>query len=569
MTAWRAGVVALAVATLVACRPASRSAAPAIPEDGTAALADWQTLKFGLFVHVGLYSIPGGVWDGRRITTGYSEQIMAWAPIPRSRYEALATEFNPTRWSPNAVCDLARATGMRYVVLTAKHHDGFNLFDTRQTTFDVVDATPYGRDIVAELASACRQRGLRIGLYFSIIDWHYPGATEPEPYENSNPIPPQLEELVVAQLEELLTGYGEIAEIWFDMGKPTLEQSRRFAETVRRLQPRCMISGRVWNHQGDFAVLSDNEVAESPIREPWESVESMFHETWGYRSWQVRDDLQGTISEKIRRLSRTVSLGGNFLLNIGPRGDGSLVEYEVDVLHGIGAWMETHGAAVRGTAPQPFFEPLGYGYATHRPGTIYLHIHEMPADGRLPLPGLRNAVRRAYWLVDPGGPDLRVEGAGEDRYVRLDAVSDSSPVPVVAVEYDGTLDVVPKMAPVDPDGVVRLTAATAYRRLDRNGFGYMDPPLLTGLTWDLRVPRSGVYDLLLDIGSETDEKTLRLDLDGRETLVDVQGSEVVDAGLIEIEADRPIRLSVAPADMRRGQALDVDVQAIRMVPRGS
>jgi len=306
-------------------------------------IAKWQSRRFGLFIHWGLYSIPGGVWKGKQVS-GYNEQIRAHARIPKEEYAQLAGEFNPVLWNPDAVAALAKEAGMTFVVLTSKHHDGFSLFHTSHSQFNVVDATPYGKDIVAGLAEACRKVGLGFGVYFSTIDWNFEGGTgiDYEPTEgvrNDNDIPDAHAQFNAAQLTELLSNYGPISEVWFDMGKPTLEQSMLFADTVHCIQPETMVSGRVFNYQGDFTVMGDNEIPRYPIEEPWQSPASIFHETWGYRSLQPREDLQGKIDEHVKNLTHVVSRGGNYLLNIGPRGDGSIVEFEADVLRGIGKWL--------------------------------------------------------------------------------------------------------------------------------------------------------------------------------------------------------------------------------------
>src|SRR5882762_6397258 len=199
----------------------------------------WADRKFGMFIHFGLYSMLGGEWKGKQIDNGYSEQIMANAPIPLPEYAALAGQFNPVNFDADAIVALAKAAGMKFIVITSKHHDGFNMFHTAQTRYNIVDASPYRRDVVKELSAACARAGMKFGVYYSSIDWHQPGAST---YieGNSNPIAPDHAAFNVAQLKELLSNYGPISEIWFDMGKPTPEQSKMFAQTVHRLQPRTM-----------------------------------------------------------------------------------------------------------------------------------------------------------------------------------------------------------------------------------------------------------------------------------------------------------------------------------------
>ncbi|MEI6424464.1 MAG: alpha-L-fucosidase, partial [Lentisphaerota bacterium] len=300
-------------------------------------MKNWLDLRFGMFIHFGLYSMLGGMWQGRKITDGYSEQIRSHGKITKEEYEQLAKQFNPIHFNPDSIAELAVDTGMKYIVITAKHHDGFSMFHTKHSEFNIVDATPYGKDIVLQMSEACQRHGLKLGIYFSWIDWHYPYAA-PMSKHNSDPIPDEHMEFNLYQVEELLTNYGPIAEIWFDMGAPTAEQSRKMAELVHHLQPNALINGRIWNDQGDFAVLGDNQIPEFAIAGPWQTPASIYHATWGYRSWQVRDDLEGKIAEQTSNLGKVLGLGGNYLLNIGPRGDGSVVDFEKETLLGIGKW---------------------------------------------------------------------------------------------------------------------------------------------------------------------------------------------------------------------------------------
>lgn len=465
------------VATTVSDQPLPLSGQRPSP----ATVQAWQARKFGLFIHFGLYSELGGVWDGRRITQGYSEQIQSFAPVPIDRYEALARRFDPEKFNPDAIVALAKAAGMKFIVLTAKHHDGFAMFHTAQDRYDIVDDTPYKRDVVKELADACARAHMPFGVYYSTIDWHWMhGQYRPD---NDNPITPAQADFNVAQIRELMSHYGPISEVWFDMGKPTPAQSARFARTVHELQPQTMVSGRVWNHQGDFTVMGDNREPDEGMEEPWQSPASMFPETWGYRSWQVRDDLQGKVRENIARLVRVVSAGGNYILNIGPEGDGSVVPYEAAVLRGIGAWLKPRGAAVYGTHASPF-KKLDFGYATLGARTLYLFVEKPPADGVLRLPGVVDTRFGQGRVLDDAQARVgavAVDGAGAT--VKVDGLPTAGYMPVLAIPLDGALHVRPDAVPPDADGHVHLAAAQAEHFLNYNGYGYDDPTTLYKLRW--------------------------------------------------------------------------------------
>lgn len=299
---------------------------------------EWTSQRFSMFIHWGLYSQLGGVWDGKPVEWGYSEQIQSFAGIFSDYYAATAEKFTAEKWNADSIVALAKAAQMQSIVMTAKHHDGFSMYATRYSSYNVADATPFARDPLRELSVACKKGGLRFGVYFSLIDWHFPQAY-PISSHNADPITPEHHKHNMNQVRELLTNYGPVSEIWFDMGSLTREQSRELYNLVTDLQPNCMVSGRLGNDFGDFAVMADNAVPAYHIGIPWQTAGSFFKETWSYRSWQKREDLQSKIAEKITTLKNVVAHGGNYLLNIGPRGDGSVVEFERDVLLAMGQWL--------------------------------------------------------------------------------------------------------------------------------------------------------------------------------------------------------------------------------------
>jgi alpha-L-fucosidase len=528
------------------------------------AVQEWQSRKFGMFIHFGLYSELGGVWHGKNYDGNYSEQIQSDAHISEPEYAALAQTFQPEHWDPDAIVQLARDAGMQFVVLTAKHHDGFNLFRTHQTKFNVVDGTPYGREIVKSLAGACARRHMPFGIYYSTIDWHYGDTPEPR---NDNRISAAHQEFNSRQLKELMTQYGPLTEIWFDMGHPTKLQSQEFADVVHQYQPNCLVSGRVWNAQGDFLEMGDDEIPDYILDEPWESPASIFKETWGYRSRQKRTDLEDKQREHILRLVKVVSHGGNYILNIGPRGDGSVVPYESDVLRGIGAWLKANGVAIYATQPQPFSK-LDFGYATVKGSRLFLFVEKAQPGGNLVLPGMRNPITKAYLLSDPKRQLIVKKNSGGDPIIQLQ--KQSGFLTVVAVDFTDPLDV--RQGPLlqtRSDGAFIVRRDQAEHFLNLNGEGYYDAATLRKQRWVFSVPHSGRFVIELEVGADHLSRVLDVTVNGKVSSVTAYAGDNAPTrvGEVELSGDQDTVITVErgrPAE--RGAILDLDVQKVVLRP---
>lgn len=297
--------------------------------------------RFSMFVHWGLYSVYGGVYRGKNIEWGYSEQIQSFAGIFSDWYARAAEHFSAEQWDADSIAVLAKNTGMDAIVFTSKHHDGFCMYNSKETDFNIMN-TPFGMDALKELSQACKRHGLNLGIYFSLIDWHYPPAY-PISSHNADPITPEHHEYNKRQVKELLENYGPVSELWFDMGSLTREQSRELYNLVKSIQPNCSVSGRIGNDYGDFAVMPDNVIPDYVPNKPWQTAESVYKETWGYRSWQKHVPMKKKLAEKINSLKRVIGAGGNYLLNIGPTGDGAVTNYEKDLLLSIGKWIDSSG----------------------------------------------------------------------------------------------------------------------------------------------------------------------------------------------------------------------------------
>ena len=582
------GVVYLQQSSERASQPPAGASAGEVIEIGSSrrpspqAVETWQDRKFGMFIHWGLYSVLGGVWKGERVTDIYSEQIMLRAPIPLEEYTSLTSRFNPEKWDPRAVARLAKEAGMKFIVITSKHHDGFCLFETTTTNYDTVDSTPYGRDVIKELAEAARAEGLSFGVYYSSIDWHWGSVPDKR---NDNPIPKELEDFNVAQLVELMSNYGPMSEIWFDMGNPAPAQSKRWADTVHTLQPDTMVSGRVFNHQGDFTVMGDNAIPDHIIDEPWQTPGSIYDDTWGYRSWQERGSVAEKVREHLLNLVKVVSRGGNYLLNIGPRGDGSVVEFEADVLRSVGKWLTVNGEAIYNSKPQPFRQ-LDFGYVTCKPGRLYLLVTRWPADGKLRLPAMRNPVTKAYFLSDTFKTSLDVAQESGAQVVLVAPPKLPEAVTVIAAEYSGDLSIAPPILTRQNNGTYLLMANDAREFFHYNGRGYYEKPKLYKQEWLFSLPSGGDYDLYATVTAVADAAKLAIDLNGDVRPVEVapkpagQGpgsaesgatpTTTVKVGELKTRGWEDLRLTATPPQpFAKGQGMGVRIESVELRPRGS
>lgn len=471
-------------------------------------ISKWKAQKYSMFIHWGIYSVLGGVWDGKNISRGLSEQIQSHAGIYSDTYAQTAKQFNPTRWNADSVVLLAKAAGMRSVVITSKHHDGFCMFQSAHTDFDIVDATPFKRDVLKELSDACKRHGLRFGVYFSLIDWRFPQAS-PISSHNSDFITPEHHEYNMKQVTELMTNYGTISEIWFDMGSQRSDQSKALRDLVHRLQPDCMVSSRLGNDMGDFTVMGDNQEPDYRIGVPWQSPASFFDETWGYRSWQERTNKEEKIRDKLTSLIRVVSRGGNYLLNIGPRGDGSVVDYERDVLLAIGEWLARNSEAIYGVDADPFQVSFDWGSITSKTDRLYLHIMKDPVNGVITLPGLHGKIKKAYVLDDQTPCKI---GQGKGVTVTIPAaIHPTENIRVITIEFDGGYTVDPVRIVDENKGTFILKEDNAFHEYSNSSIDYNTRFRSTiAETWMLKPSAGGTYTPVITYTEQEKGKSIDL-----------------------------------------------------------
>jgi alpha-L-fucosidase len=403
--------------------------------------------KFGLFIHWGLYAIPAGEWKGKP-TVGLGEWAMFRAQIPVKEYEQLAKEFNPTKFNAEEYVKLAEDAGMKYMVITSKHHDGFAMFHSDVSKYNVFDATPFHRDVVKELAAACARHNMKFGVYYSQWqDWHEPNGAGntwdfgPEETHNHDEY---LRGKAEPQIRELLTNYGPICLIWFDTPRTmTKEQGLRFVDIVHTLQPATLIDGRLGT-TGDYVSMGDNRIPDKVVEGDWE-VPATINQTWGYR----KDDTEWkSPADMTFKLVDIASKGGNYLLNVGPMADGVIPQPSQDNLRAVGRWLKVNGEAIYGAGPTPLGDELGAPdpsrldkqgkpvfvqatdwRCTTKPGKLYITIFKWPGAA-FEIPKIKGKVSKAYLLADRSRKSLPVAQNGESVKVTLPA---AAPDPTASV----------------------------------------------------------------------------------------------------------------------------------------
>lgn len=365
-----------------------------------APLDNWFTqAKFGLFIHWGLYSLLAGEYKGRK-TDRIAEWIMNDLDIPAEEYEKLAEKFSPQHFDADWIVRKAKSWGMKYLVFTAKHHEGFAMYHSACSPYNVTDASPDGRDILRELQTACQRHGMRLGLYYSQAqDWHDPNGFVYRKNNEGKDFQKYLDELVKPQLRELLTEYGKISLIWFDTPMDmTPAQSKELVDLVKSLQPECLISGRIGNYLGDYATMGDNFIPRLPYPGMWE-VPATLNDTWGYNRW---DTNWKNPEDVLRILLKITSRGGNYLLNVGPRADGSIPEESIKILDQVGCYVSENAEAIFDTDRLPLYpyeaEGIEFTGKSHR-----LYVHVLKPRPRVDLLNIANHVKGAY-LVSTGQP---------------------------------------------------------------------------------------------------------------------------------------------------------------------
>jgi alpha-L-fucosidase len=396
----------------------------------------WKEAKFGMFIHWGLYAVPSGKWEDK---TNYGEWIMLSAKISRAEYAKLANKFNPTLFNAEHWVKLAKDAGQKYIVLTAKHHDGFALFKSNDP-YNVVDATPFKRDVVKEYAEACRKYGIKMGLYYSQAqDWYHPGGAvwNNKEWDSTHiaDMNKYIDEVAVPQVKEILTNYSDLAVLWWDTPVGMTKAMGQKLDAVVKQYPNLITNNRLGGgFGGDLETPEQFIPATGFPGRNWEVCMTL-NGNWGYNAYDER--WKGT-KEVVQMLVDIVSKGGNFLLNVGPNPYGVIPEVCQNTLRETGDWLKLNGEAVYGTEASPF-PYLYWGRATRKGQKLYLHVFDWPKDGKLIVP-MDNKIKSAVLLANPTAK-LKITKIKGQIMIQLPAYAPDKNASVVAVDFEGAPNV--------------------------------------------------------------------------------------------------------------------------------
>jgi alpha-L-fucosidase len=485
----------------------------------------WREAKFGCFIHWGVYSTFGGEWNGQPFR-GYAEHMMRIQKIPRAEYEQkVVSIFNPVKFNAEEWVQLIKSAGMNYVIITAKHHDGFAMNPSAVTRYNIRDATQFKRDPMRELRDACRKHGIRFGFYYShAFDWEHPDAPGND-WDYDNPAGDRglhggllwydqhpdlldkarryVDQKAIPQIVELLKTYKPDI-LWFDTpSKLPLSENIRIMKATRAAGPNVVINGRLARGAGysfgDFKNTGDRAAEIVPTEGDWETIPTT-NESYGYHKYDLSHK---PVSHFIQLMAKTVARGGNLLMNIGPMGNGEIDLKDQQILRGIGAWLKTNGESIYRTERTPL--PVqAWGESSRQGNTLYLHVFDWPRNGKLVLGGLQSEVTKAYLLADPKRKALKTNRLNaNDLMIVVPPQSVDSGDAVVAVEVLGE----PRVNPVrlvlnSQPNILRVFDGELRGKKLRFGDGkaprayvldWSDPKEWVG--WKVRVNEMGSYEI--------------------------------------------------------------------------
>lgn len=405
----------------------------------------WKSDKLTLFVHFGVYSLLEGEWKGQ-LTDGPAEDIWAGSGIFLNQYERIARDFDPKNWNAQKIIDLARDTGYKTIIFTAKHHDGFCLFDTETTKFNSVDFTPLNKDLINELANACKKANMKFGVSFSLTDWHLPSAY-PMSAKHNTPVSPEHHQTNLNQIKELLTNYGSISEIYLHSGFNTPDQSRSLRNLIKETQQECLISNGIGNDMGDFIATEFNQNPEHSLSAPWIKRSSAFENTLAYHKRNEEEDALSIARKKVRDLVQVVSEGGNYAFNIAPGAEGNFSETEEAVVKHMGRWIKVNRQAIFNTEANPLYSSNPNWHLTTKANKLYVFVQSVPANQTIRLSGIENKMESVQFLGSGIEPGFRQMGDTHIIEWTSPAMADPMQLPVLEITFKDPVEI-PERNPI-------------------------------------------------------------------------------------------------------------------------
>lgn len=506
---------------------------------GQSSRTEWfEDARYGMFIHWGLYSAAEGLWKGEplRYANNYAEWIRYRNRISKEEYGELAKRFVWDKIDPEEWVLLAKKSGMKYVIITSKHHDGVALWDTKVGDYSLPKLSGTNRDIIKEIAEACRKHDMKLGFYYSHwLDWEHPYAWDHNQELTGHVTDEQFnqywQEKAIPQMRELLTNYGDIAIMWFDMWIPyeetifKKEQLEQAVALIRELQPNCLINSRLGLPTDakyvDFETLGDNQFGTQYVDHPWETPGTVAH-SWGYNGQEKNWKSTGQLFES---LISNVALNGGFTLNIGPRADGTVPYESISRLNDIGQWLEQYGEALYdNTGLNLPIDQHDWGKITRsrKENTVYLHVFNWPLDKKLRVSGITSEPQKAELLLANGSQPLSFEQYGPLLHIALPPQQSDPFVSVIRLTYTDDLSTDPSIVAASTFGGFALTGGNAFNKEDLAPIK-SDPTrpahVQTAgeeITWALYLPEAGTYHLDLSAHNPTKENiAVTIQIDGK------------------------------------------------------
>jgi len=569
-----------------------------------ARIAWWRDARFGMFIHWGIYSLPGGEWKGKKVD-GYAEHLMRKEKIPRAEYLELAHQFDPVKFDADKWVKTAKQAGMRYLIITAKHHDGFAMYNSKVSDYNIVKQTAWKHDPMADLSAACKKYGLKFGFYYSqAFDWEHPDAPGND-WDYKNPggdlnlyggrdwydIHPELlpkavkyvNEKAIPQIKELLTMYHPDI-LWFDTPqKLPLSENIRILKAIRETDPNVVVNGRLARgannfNMGDYKNTADRPAEFFPVDGDWEAIPTT-NESYGYSKF---DKSYKPVSFFIQLLAKSASRGGNLLMNIGPMGDGEFAPEDVNILNGLAKWMNKNSESIYKTTktPLPF---QSWGVSTCKGNLLYLHVFNWPQNGNLIVGGLKSDISKAYLLADPTKKALT--------FKRVDPLDMGINLPLQAPDEVNTIIVLETKGTIETDTTRLLASSGVTNRLLAfdaeligKGFGFGDGKTdryyVNGwskknqfVKWNFRLIQPATYKIVLKYLADKDDagsyefKVGSLVKKG-EVLSSAKGEvKTVDLGDVSLPSGTHL-LQISPVEITKSALMKIlEVQLIPIVAK--